>query len=90
MVLSSNTPENELIKIIKEMNLFNIFNEVHGSPKLKSVTLKKIIIENNFLSNQILVIGDGESDKLSAEDNNCDFIGINKNSLKELKQTLIC
>ena len=41
LVLSSNTPENELIKIIKEMNLFNIFNEVHGSPKLKSVTLKK-------------------------------------------------
>lgn len=90
LVLSSNTPENELIKIIKEMNLFNIFNEVHGSPKLKSVTLKKIIIENNFLSNQILVIGDGESDKLSAEDNNCDFMGINKNSLKELKQTLLC
>ena len=90
LVLSSNTPENELIKIIKEMNLFNVFNEVHGSPKLKSETLKKIIIENNFFSNQILVVGDGESDKISAEDNNCDFIHVNQNSLKKLKQTLIC
>lgn len=90
LVLSSNTPENELIKIIKEMSLFNIFDEVHGYPKLKSESLNKIIIENNFLSNQTLVIGDGESDKLSAEVNNCDFIRINKNSLKKLKQTLIC
>ena len=47
------------------------------------MTLEKIINKYSVSSNEVMVIGDGESDRISAEKNNCHFFHINeKNNIK--------
>ena len=47
------------------------------------MTLEKIINKYSASSNEVMVIGDGESDRISAEKNNCHFFHINeKNNIK--------
>lgn len=89
LVLSSNTPENELIKIVKEMKIFKLFDEINGNPKSKTETLNKIIINNKFKSSEILVIGDGISDKESASENETDFHFVKNNCLESLLKKII-
>lgn len=85
LFLSSNTPEEQLLRIINKIGISHIFNQVHGYPKDKKQTLKKIIDEFHLLSDKVLVIGDGQSDRLSAEKNDVDFFQVKNLSLPNLK-----
>lgn len=71
--LSSNTPEDQLIKIIEKMKLTSIFEQVHGYPKKKEVTLSKIINQYGLTPESVLVIGDGQSDQNAAKKNGTGF-----------------
>lgn len=79
--LSSNTPQLILDEIIKRMKWKRYFKDVFGYPTLKVDTLKKIISSSEFPSSSVLVIGDGESDKISAKLNKTDFFRVEGNSL---------
>ena len=83
LFLSSYTYKNDLPIILKNIGFDVFFEKLFGYPQQKEVTLKNIINEYSVSSNEVLVIGDGESDRVSAEKNNCHFFHINeKNNIK--------
>lgn len=83
LFLSSHTYKNDLPIILKNIGFDIFFEKLFGYPQQKEVTLKNIINQYSVSSNEVLVIGDGESDRVSAEKNNCHFFHINeKNNIK--------
>ncbi len=83
--LSSTTPETSLKEIVGYRKWTNYFRDIFGYPRKKSETLLEIIRREQVKSDEILVIGDGESDRQSAFETGCRFFQINGNtSLKTL------
>lgn len=83
LFLSSYTYKNDLPIILKNLKLDVFFEAFFGYPQKKEMTLKNIINKYSVPSNEVMVIGDGESDRISAEKNNCHFFHINdKNTIK--------
>jgi len=83
LFLSSYTYKNDLPIILKNLKLDIFFEAFFGYPQKKEMTLEKIINKYSASSNEVMVIGDGESDRISAEKNNCHFFHINeKNNIK--------
>ena len=83
LVLSSNTPKKELLKITNNLDITSLFNEIHGFPEIKINTIKKILKKNSFKADQICVLGDGVSDKVSAEVNQTNFFLVVNNDLEK-------
>jgi len=81
LYLSSTTPEADLRKIVKYKRWGNIFCDIFGYPNKKTSTLFKIIKRESIVPNNVLVVGDGESDKVSAFTAGCKFYHINKDGL---------
>lgn len=81
--LSSLTYKNDLPVILKNLKLDKYFENVYGYPQKKEVTLKNIITRLSLSPSEVMVVGDGESDRISAKINNCHFFHINdKNNIK--------
>lgn len=74
LYVSSTTPDTELKKIIQYRKWDEYFRGVFGYPHDKSATLRHIMTLENLTSDEIIVVGDGESDRKSAMDNSCPFI----------------
>lgn len=81
LFLSSNTPVFVLKEIINHKGWNKYFDRIYGFPDKKTDTIKQIIKEFKFETTDCLIIGDGESDRLSALSNNIDFCRITTNSL---------
>jgi phosphoglycolate phosphatase len=80
LYLSSTTPDEALKEIILYRRWEHYFHAVFGFPNIKTNTLKKVIIENKINSKELLVVGDGDSDRTSAENVNANFYQINEES----------
>ena len=72
--VSSGTPENEIREISERRNIEHFFKGIFGSPSLKGKHVRKIIRENNYLTNEVIFIGDAPSDSKAAKENNIHFI----------------
>lgn len=85
LYVSSTTPDDALKEIIRCRNWDRYFQGIFGYPHEKSKTIQHIIEEENVASSEVLVVGDGESDRKSALDNSCSFIYVAEGfSLEEL------
>jgi phosphoglycolate phosphatase len=84
LFLSSNTPVIVLKEIINLKGWNKYFDRIYGFPDKKTDTIKQIIDEFKFETTDCLIIGDGESDRLSALTSNIDFYPITTNSLLSL------
>ena len=76
LYVSSITPDNNLKEIIRFRKWDCYFRAVFGYPHEKAETLRHIILMEGLKSDQVLVIGDGESDRKSALENRCPFIKV--------------
>jgi len=56
------TPNDEILEIVKELQLSKFFIGIYGSPQKKTFWSEKIIKENNLERNQTLFIGDASTD----------------------------
>jgi phosphoglycolate phosphatase len=74
LYVSSTTPEAALREIIMTRNWQGYFAETFGYPRKKSQNLKNIMQTEQVNSSELAVIGDGESDRRSAEECGCRFI----------------
>jgi len=72
--ISSATPEDEILEIVKAREILKFFNGVYGSPEQKDQHIKKIIKENKYNNSEIVFIGDAVSDRNAAKNNNIRFI----------------
>ena len=85
LYLSSTTPEEDLKTIVKQRGWDSYFQDISGYPKRKSDTLVGIIDREGISTDEALVVGDGESDRVSSEIAGSGFFRIqNKDSIKEL------
>ncbi len=74
--ISTATPQNEIIDILKKKNLLKYFKSINGSPKSKQTHIKNIIKNSKCTKKEILFIGDSDKDLEAAKENNIIFFGI--------------
>ena len=73
--INTATPTSNIKKILKSRNWTQFFNGIYGSPNSKIENLNSII-QNRFKNSEVLVVGDGEDDLLSAKIANCPFLPV--------------
>ncbi|MBW2642145.1 MAG: HAD family hydrolase [Deltaproteobacteria bacterium] len=76
LYVSSTTPDAALKEILRFRKWTGYFRAVFGYPHEKSETLRRIITLEKLTSNQVLVVGDGESDRKSAQENKTPFLQV--------------
>ena len=76
LYVSSITPEAALREIIMTRNWQGYFADTFGYPREKSQNLRNIMQTEQVGSSELVVVGDGESDRKSAEENGCRFIRV--------------
>ncbi len=74
--LSSNTPEEYLIEIVAARGWDKFFTGVFGYPRLKDETLGEIMQREKVSPAEVLVVGDGVSDRNSAAAHGAGFIAV--------------
>lgn len=74
--ISSNTPEEPLGELIKGRGWKDLVDKYFGFPKQKSETVKLILETDGLDASDVIVIGDGKSDEVSADENDCSFYKI--------------
>jgi phosphoglycolate phosphatase len=77
LYVSSTTPDANLKEIIRFRKWDDYFRGVFGWPSEKHETLRHIIALEGLKSDQVLVVGDGESDRESAMKNGCPLLFVN-------------
>ncbi|MCP4393051.1 MAG: HAD family hydrolase [Alphaproteobacteria bacterium] len=84
MSLSSATPEEGLRKSIKKRGWTDYFDNVFGRPATKLENLEKIARLGNFHPSEVVMVGDGDNDRVGAAEFGCHFIGV-KSETKRFK-----
>lgn len=75
LILSSATPEKNLLDIVARRGWLDMFDMVFGSPRDKIATLKSLISPKTSAS-QLAVVGDGQDDRNSAREIGCRFFPV--------------
>jgi phosphoglycolate phosphatase len=87
--ISSNTPEEFLGELIASRKWSNLINGYYGYPKKKVETIFSILQGNQLKASETVVIGDGDSDEISARKAGCTFYKITSSkSLVDLNSLL--
>ena len=68
------TPQDEIIEILQEIDLLNLFKEIIGAPIKKTNAICSIMNKYKILSEDAVMIGDSKTDMVAAKNNNIDFI----------------
>ena len=76
LYVSSTTPDASLKENIRFRKWDGYFRAVFGYPHKKPETLRRIITLEKLKSDQVLIVGDGESDRKSAQENGCPFFHV--------------
>jgi len=85
LYLNSTTPETSLKDIVKHRNWEDFFCDIFGYPNEKTSVLLEIIKRESVNPGSLLVVGDGESDRISAYKVGCFFCYVNQEgTLEEL------
>ena len=85
LYLSSTTPEASLKEIVKHRRWEGFFCGIFGYPDDKTSVLFDILKRESINPDKLLVVGDGKSDRDSANNVKCGFVQINsENCLQKL------
>ncbi len=87
-VIVTGTPQDEMEMILQELKIKNMFYEVHGSPKKKSIIIHDFLKRNNYENSMAIMIGDAHEDQLAANKNGIDFYLVMNEFNQELDKNL--
>lgn len=73
-ILITATPQEEIEKILKVLELTSFFREIHGAPKTKGDTANDVLKRLGFSPDQALIVGDSGTDLEAAKKNNIAFL----------------
>ena len=73
-ILVSATPEDELREIVSALDINKYFKSIYGAPSEKKAIICAYIKKKEFSLDEYLMIGDANSDKLAAQENNIAFL----------------
>ena len=83
------TPHQEILLILKKLQIKELFEEVIGSPISKQVAISQLINKYSISTDEAIMIGDSSNDYYAAIENEVQFIlrktEFNKNLQKQLK-----
>jgi len=82
MHIASGADENDLKYICENLNLTPYFLSIHGSPQVKNKIVHSILVNNVYLNDETVLIGDSINDYEAAYKNNIAFYGYNNPLLK--------
>jgi phosphoglycolate phosphatase-like HAD superfamily hydrolase len=68
LYVASGTPHEELLRIIEQRALGRYFEGVHGSPRKKSDVLAEVAARHGLACDQVVMVGDGETDFRAAQE----------------------
>lgn len=86
LYIASGTPSAELEDIVTRREMGHYFKGIYGAPQTKAEILLKIITDNHWSSERVLMVGDSLADLEGADAVGAHFIGIQqkeKNIFKE-------
>lgn len=81
MHIVSASDEKELNELIEFLNMKIFFKSIKGSPKTKIENVRDLILNFNYNSDSIILIGDSNNDFEAAQGNNIKFYGYNNKEL---------
>ena len=79
------TPQDEIIEIIKEIQILSSFKEIIGAPIKKTDAIRSIIEKYKIIKEDAVMIGDSRTDFVAANNNNIDFILRKTNENQDLQ-----
>jgi len=89
--ISTGTPTNEIIEILKKKNIFHYFKDVYGSPDNKKKHIEEIINKHKINYKDVFFIGDAKVDFLAASFHKILFILVtNKHNLSLQNKNIFC
>jgi len=89
--ISTGTPTNEIIEILKKKNIFHYFKDVYGSPDNKKKHIEEIINKYKINYKDAFFIGDAKVDFLAASFYKILFILVtNKHNLSLQNKNIFC
>lgn len=74
LFIASGTPEEELRHILKERQISHLFDEALGTPAHKTEIIRYILHKYSLHKEEIVFVGDAESDLIAAEEAGVSFI----------------
>ena len=74
LFISTGTPQDEMIKILKKKNIDMYFQSVYGSPDHKTNHVKDIMMTMGYTKEEIIFIGDADTDIIAAKENDIPII----------------
>jgi phosphoglycolate phosphatase len=80
LFIASATPQTDLTVLIEKSSLASIFTSIFGRPMSKIESLREIMTHYAWSPDQIVVVGNGESDRHAAVTAECRFIGVGPDS----------
>lgn len=86
VIINSATPRDALLRTVNALDIHKYIDEIYGAPASKSENIRIAMKKYSVLANQIIVIGDGDNDRIAAKDIGCLFAGI-KNEYSDFKVT---
>ena len=82
MHIASGSDQMELRYLSKYLDIDNLFQSIHGSPKPKTEIVSEIISKYKYDTSECILIGDSQNDLEAAINNGIEFYGYNNLSLK--------
>lgn len=79
------TPDKEIKRIIRLKKIGCLFNDIAGSPRKKTVSLKYLLDKHKIKPSAAVYFGDTKSDYESAKKNKVDFVGVVNKKSRELR-----
>ena len=81
MHVASGADEDDLLHISESLELSKYFLSIHGSPTKKNEIVKTILLNNSYIKEETIVIGDSINDYETAISNEVKFFGYNNSDL---------
>ncbi len=88
LYLSSTNPEAPLREIVEYRGWTGSFKDIYGYPRHKNETIVTIMQQEQVAAGEMMVVGDGESDRTSAEHVGCAFFDVTLKPLSALPAQL--
>lgn len=76
LFLNSATPHDSLIELVDGLGIRKYFSRIYGRPPNKTVNLMDIMTRERAKQSDLVMVGDGKEDMLSAKALNIFFIGV--------------
>lgn len=72
--VASGTPDDELTQVVQGREMQKHFDGVYGSPETKFNIIQMILSENQLSKDEVVFVGDANSDRLAAREADVDFV----------------